>query len=91
MGYLNLPDAVKQFTQRGQGEQTRQLALELSRLDFVPVMPVQRGANVEVPAQPVCRDLPVMRQIAPRLAAGVVEARQTGKDLPDQMLLGTSG
>ena len=39
-----------------------------------------------MPAQPVGRDLPVMRQIAHGFAAGIVEPGQSGKDLSYKML-----
>jgi hypothetical protein len=88
MSDLNARYAVKQLTQRGQGEQHGQAALKLRSLDFIPVVPVQRRADIKAPAQAIRRDLPVVRQIAHRLAAVVVESGNAGEDLPHQMLLG---
>src|SRR5690606_39466455 len=50
-------------------------------------MPVQGGANVEMPAQAVSGDFPVMRQIARGFTAGTIKTRQTREYLSRQMLL----
>ena len=77
MRCFDTEDALKQGAQGGKRQQRGQAPLEMRRFNFIAVMPVQRGANVEMPAQAIIRHIPVMRQIARRLTAVAVKSRQT--------------
>jgi hypothetical protein len=77
--------------QRRQLQQQLQALLQLRGRDGIAVMPVQRGMQMEPPAQAVCAHIPVMCQIALWLNAVTDKTGQAAEDLPGKMLFRASG